>query len=316
MRICKKDGRRVWIEWINRFQKDAVTGQVTVLTVGVDITARRRAAASARKKVERRRRDKTFEDVIASRITDEEFFSIAEESGFRLEPPLVCCMVVLDASDDQLNLLKKDSEEWQTWVDTAIDLIHARLRGLAWYTDHGIVILQHRSKKSWAGSIHDAATWVTKISNLIKDVFRDIHHMIGISTTHTEVKTVYTQAYEAVRVGPVFHPDKYIHYWCDLGVNRLLIEQAKSTAGMAFIQDYLGPLLGPSLRNAEWLMTLKEILSGDTMIVIAARLHIHPKTLAFRKIRIKRLLQLEIDDPEERLNIAVALKLKQLREKL
>jgi PAS domain S-box-containing protein len=315
--VTKKDGRRVWIEWMNCFQKDAVTGQASVVTVGIDITARRRAEALARTMYERRQRDKMLDDVIENRITEEEFFSIAEENGLQIAPPLVCCMVVLDCSDDRLKFLKKDLEEWQAWVDTAVDLIYARLGGLAWHTEHGIVILHHSSKKSRTRSFHDDATWVEKISNVIKDVFRGIHYMIGVSTIHTEIKTVYTQAYEAVRVGPVFHPEKYIHHWRDLGVNRLLIEQAKSTAGMAFIQDYLGPLLEkPSSRNKEWFMTLQEIISGDSMNAMAARLHIHPKTLAFRKIRIKRLLQLEIDDPEERLNIAVALKLKKLREKL
>jgi PAS domain S-box-containing protein len=313
----KKDGRRVWIEWINCFRTNAVTGRTDVVSVGIDITARRRAEALAKTMYERRRRDKMLDDVIENRITEEEFFSLAEEGGFPMASPLVCCMVVLDCSEDRLALLKKDSEEWQAWVDTATDLIYARLGGLAWHTEQGIIVLHHSSKKPRARSIHDDAAWVEKISNVIKDVFRGIHFVIGVSTTQPEIKTVYTQAYEAAKVGPVFHSEKYIHYWRDLGVNRLLIEQAKSAAGMAFIQDYLGPLLEkPSSRNEEWLITLQEILSGDSMNAMAARLHIHPKTLAFRKIRIKRLLQLEIDNPEERLNIAVALKLKQLREKL
>lgn len=312
----KKDGRRVWIEWINHFQQDIMTGEVTVLTVGVDITARRRAVVSERKKVERRQRDRLFDDMIASRITEADFFRIVEESGFRLEPPFVCYMVVFNTTDNQLTLLKKDFEEWHAWVDTVIDLIYVRLGGLAWHTDHGIVILQHRSKKSSARSLHDARTWVAKVSHVIKDGFRSIEYMIGVSTTNTEIKTVYTQAYEAVRVGQILHPEKCIHYWCDLGVSRLLIEQAKSTAGMAFIRDYLGPLLEPSPRNEEWLMTLQEFISGDTMGEMAARLHIHPKTLAFRKRRIEKLLQIDIDDSEDLLNIAVALKLKKLRNNL
>ena len=61
-------------------------------------------------------------------------------------------------------------------------------------------------------------------------------------------------------------------------------------------------------------LTLKEIVSGASMKEMAARLHIHPKTLAFRKLKIQRLLKVKIDDPEERLNIAIALKMNQLRE--
>lgn len=315
--VAKKDGRRVWIEWTNRFQKDATTGQVSVTSVGIDITAKRRVVAFARAQYERHRRDKILDDVIESRITEEEFLNLAEECGFRIVPPLLCCIVTLDFSNDRLKFLEKNSEEWQTWVDTAVDLIYSRLGGLAWHTEGRIVILHHSPIKSCARSLYDDATWVEKISNIIKDVFRGIHYAIGVSAIQAEIKTVYTQACEAVRVGPVFHPETHIHYWRDLGVNRLILEQAKSTAGMAFIQDYLGPLLEkPSSRNEEWLRTLKEIISGDSMNLMAARLHIHPKTLAFRKRKIEKLLQINTNDPEERLNIAVAFKLKQLQEKI
>lgn len=314
--IVKRDGRRVWIEWINRIQTDALSGQANIVTVGIDITARRRAEALVKTLYERRRCDKILSDVIENRISEAAFFGLLAEIGCPLTPPLLCCLVVLDDDDERLKCVRQDREEWQAWVDTAINLIASRLGGLAWDTEHGLVIVHHSLKKP-RGRAHDDAAWVESIISVIQDVFRGIRYLIGVSTIHPEIKTVYKQSYEAAKIGPVFHPGKTIYYWRDLGVNRLLIEQAKSDAGLAFIQDYLGPLLEKrSSRNAEWLITLGELISGDSMIAMAARLHIHPKTLAFRKIRIKRLLQLEIDDPEERLNIAIALKLKQLREKL
>ncbi|MDD4599464.1 hypothetical protein SDC9_03901 [bioreactor metagenome] len=313
----KKDGQRVWIEWINNFDKDAVTGRTNIVTVGVDITAQRRSAILDRTNYERFQRTKILDDVIQGRITEEEFISLVESSGFRIVPPFTCCLVTFDFSDGRLQFSKKDSAKWQAWVDTAVDLINVRLGGLAWNSQRGIVILQHSLQTSCVRSGHCEATWAEKISNVMQDVFRGIHYRIGVSTMYTEIKAVYTQAYEAAKVGPIFYPEKKIHYWRNLGVSRLVIEQAKSPAGMAFIQDYLGPLLEkPSSKNEEWLMTLKEIISGASMNSMAARLHIHPKTLAFRKRRIETLLQVEIDDPEERLNIAMALKLKQLRENL
>jgi DNA-binding PucR family transcriptional regulator len=63
------------------------------------------------------------------------------------------------------------------------------------------------------------------------------------------------------------------------------------------------------------LMTLQEFLSGDTMSVMAARLHVHPKTLAFRKRKIEKLLQIDLDDPEQRLILLLPSSLKQLRKK-
>ncbi len=315
--VVKRDGRRAWVEWINRLQIDKATGSASIVAVGIDITARRRAEALAKTTYEKRRCDKMLEEVIENRISEAAFFSLSEDLGCPLEPPLICCTVALDTADERLKAVRQDPEEWQAWLDTAISLIRSRIGGLSWHADHGLVVLHPPARKGRTKALPDDAAWVEKIETIIKDVFRGVEYVVGVSAAHCEIKTVYRQSGEAVRIGPVFHPQKRIHYWRDLGVNRLLIDQAASAAGLAFIQDYLGPLLeNPSSRNEEWLMTLQEIISGDSMNAMAARLHIHPKTLAFRKIRIKRLLQLEIDDPEQRLNLAVALKLKQLRERL
>jgi len=255
--------------------------------------------------------------VITGLITEEEFFNIAEESGWPLkQPPVVCCLVAFKPTESQLKWLQTDCEEWQAWIDTAIDMLLARLGVVTYQVDQGIVILQNPSNKASDRSVNDIRVWAAKVSHVIKDVFRTIDYMVGVSTADTEIRTVYKQAYEAVKVGPIFHPEKSIHFWDDLGVCRLLIDQAKSKAGIAFIRDYLGPLLESSPRNTEWLMTLQEFVSGDTMTEMAARLHIHPKTLVFRRRKIEKLLQTDLDDPEQRLNIAIALKLKQLREKL
>lgn len=313
----KKDGRRVWIEWINHFQEDSLSGQTAVVAVGVDITERKRIEALARKSEERRQRDRLFAELVTGHISEAEFFRSIGETGFTLQQPLFCCLIVFDASDERAKLLKKDTDAWQARVDTAIDFLFSCLGGVAWYTGHGIAILQHCPPKATSQARYYAMAWVDKVLKVTGDVFRGICYTIGISAIHGEIKTVYRQAYEAARVGPVFYPDKQEHYWHELGVSRLLAELAQSPAGGAFIFDYLGPLLDkPSARNEEWLRTLIEILSGDSMTVIAERLYIHAKTLAFRKRKLAKMLQVNLDNPEERLNIAIALKLKQLREKL
>lgn len=308
-----RDGRRVWVEWTNRLFRDLANGQSRLVTVGFDVTARQRAEIALKFHYERQRRNQLIYDVLDSRISEKEFFAGAEKEGFRLETPLICCFVIFDFSNSRLKFLEEDREEFHNWVETAVDLVKARLGGLVWYAKPGISILKHIPA---TGSATDQTKWVTNLPSVMKDVFRGVDCVIGISTVHAEIKTIYREAREAARIGPIFQPDKQIFRWRDLGISKLIFQQANTDDGKVFVKEWIGPLIEkPSSKNQELLSTLKELISGDTINAIANRLHIHPKTLVFRKGKIEKILQVNIDDPEIRLNIAAALKLKQLQKK-
>lgn len=314
--IVRKDGRRIWVEWTNRLRSYQGKEQLHLVSVGVDITQRRRAFASAKIVYERRLHKKIIDNLLEGHITQEEFFIIMEKDGPLMPQPLACCLVVFDFSKDCLKYLTEDTEEWQAWLDTAVDLISARFGGLVWHSDSSIVIVKNIDDSSRKAASHHTL-WVQSIANEMKDVFRGIAYIIGVSGVHKDIKAVYCQAADAAKVGPIFHPDNNVYYWRDLGVSRLILEQVKSDRGFLFIQQYLGPLLEkPSVRHKELLITLKALLCGEPISLLAKRLYIHPKTIAFRKKRIERLLQVKLDDPETRLNITVALKLLELKEKL
>lgn len=308
----RKDGRRVWIEWTNRFTKDMANERLRLITVGVDITARRRAEASLRLNYQRHRRNKLLSDLLENRISEDEFWDLASKEGLCLASPVFCSLVHVDFSGCRLKYLSENRDVLHAWLETAVDLIGARFGGVLWQGEQEIAIFQNVSNPSGAFSPS-----VDNLSKTMQDVFRGVNFVIGVSSVQNEIKAAYRQAREAVIVGPVFQPKQGIFYWRDLGMSKLVLEHAISEDGNFFIAEWLGPLVElPSTKNTELLCTLQELISGDPINDIAGRLHIHPKTVVFRKRKIEAILLKKLDDPETRLNIAVALKLRRLQKKL
>lgn len=310
----RRDGRRIWVDWANNLIK-SVDGSLMLITVGVDATARKRAEASLKLNYERFRRNKLINDMLERRISENDFFSIMEKEGYQLTPPLICCWILFGMEDERLNSLKEDRLEWQAWKDTVTELLAAHTGGLAWHNEYGIAVMKSAPALPRRTNNSFSILWTETIVGIVQDAFRGMRYTIGISSVQKEAVDIYRQAREAAVVGPLLHPEQQVHYWQSLGVSKLIFEHINSQSGKEFIRECLGPLIEKaSQRNKEWLRTLEEIISGDSINLIAERLHVHPKTIIFRKRKIEQLLRISVDDPEMRLNLAVALKLRRLQE--
>jgi len=98
----------------------------------------------------------------------------------------------------------------------------------------------------------------------------------------------------------------------ELGANRLLGELVSSPELATFYDDHLGKLVEYDRRhNAELQATLEAFFAANSNHVRAARqLHLHRNTLLYRLERIRAILGVDLDDPETRLTLQLALKLK------
>ena len=95
----------------------------------------------------------------------------------------------------------------------------------------------------------------------------------------------------------------------------MLARDIDSAQTAQYIVDTLGPLLRLSTveKREHMLNTLRELLSGDLFDLIAQRLDVHPQTVRYRKKVIERLLNVSLDAEVSRTNLAVALKLHEVR---
>lgn len=281
--MVKITGQRIWVEWTYRCYPNGENNEHMVC-VGVDVTKRQQAVVTARLNYERSRRRALLNDLLDKRIEQDDFLAIAKQEGFYVRSPWICCFVEIELPDKHLSYTKDKYEEWQAWLDVAVDLITSRFGGLVWSNVNGIAIVQHANSAKRQNKL-----WIQDVEDTIKDIFRFAKFSIGVSETEYVLQTVFRQAYEAASAGPIFRPDNHVHHWRELGMARLVIDQAKSADGSSFIQQYLGPVFEhPASVNENWIGTLKAIMSGQPAHVIAERLHVHPKTIGFRKRKIEK----------------------------
>ncbi|ODQ84833.1 helix-turn-helix domain-containing protein [Mycolicibacterium holsaticum] len=98
----------------------------------------------------------------------------------------------------------------------------------------------------------------------------------------------------------------------ELGMYRLFAHVGGMGALRSAVLETLGPLLEVDARDgSDLLNTLHTFLEHDRRIAETARaLHLHVNTLRYRVERIARLLKADLDDPEQRFFILLALRLR------
>jgi purine catabolism regulator len=80
-----------------------------------------------------------------------------------------------------------------------------------------------------------------------------------------------------------------------------------------YSRRHLGPLIEhDSLRKGSLVATLRAYLETGEQQQAAARLRVHPNTLRYRLDRIREIVGVDLEDPETRLNLSVALRVQAL----
>ena len=80
-----------------------------------------------------------------------------------------------------------------------------------------------------------------------------------------------------------------------------------------FVNRHLGALVEHDrARGGNLIPTLKAYLEAGEQQAAARRLRVHPNTLRYRLDRIREISGVDLEDPETRLNLAVALRVQAL----
>ncbi len=98
----------------------------------------------------------------------------------------------------------------------------------------------------------------------------------------------------------------------ELGVTGLLASVADDRL-LDFARRHLGALAEHDRRRGgELVQTLRAYLEEGEQQAAARRLKVHPNTLRYRLDRIGEIIDVDLADPETRLNLAVALRVQGL----
>jgi purine catabolism regulator len=142
----------------------------------------------------------------------------------------------------------------------------------------------------------------------------------GIGRVARDISAIpqsYQQAQQALEIGSRLFGDGKLHSFAQLGIYRLLFHLYEHRELVQFYEETLGPLVDADTRNNTALIeTLENFFRYNGNLSETARaMHFHRNSLLYRLGRIEELLSRSLEDPELRLSLQVALKIRHLLER-
>ncbi len=134
-------------------------------------------------------------------------------------------------------------------------------------------------------------------------------------TSVADLPAAYVEALKAVHVGRQMHGESALTHFDGLGIYRLLALIPDGADLHRFVEESLGELASDdSAENADLRNTLSVLLDTNLNVAETARqLFFHYNTLRYRIAKLERMLGPFTSDPQLRLTLALALRIRQMR---
>ncbi|MFO7815080.1 MAG: PucR family transcriptional regulator ligand-binding domain-containing protein [Halanaerobiales bacterium] len=120
----------------------------------------------------------------------------------------------------------------------------------------------------------------------------------------------YSQAKRAINVANKLNKDSQVYFFEELGVYKLLYQIDKDEKN-SFLENSIIPLLNyDKAHNTELLKTLRAFFEENGNLTnVAKKIYIHYNTVHYRLQRIEKITGLSLDNPDDKLNLEIALKM-------
>ena len=140
---------------------------------------------------------------------------------------------------------------------------------------------------------------------------------VGIGRVAKDVQQIsqsYREAQQALEIGRRLFGEGKIHYFARLGIYRLLFHLYGHQELSDFYQETLGPLVESDSRSNNALIETLECFfnCNGNLSETARTMHLHRNSLLYRLGRIEELLGQSLEDPELRLSLLIALKIRHM----
>lgn len=151
------------------------------------------------------------------------------------------------------------------------------------------------------------------IKKLLLQQLSQIEINIGIGKTYSscaDFSKSYEEAKKSLQILKAMYCDNKVIYYENLGMYKLF--HNLSHEGINFVKEILFPIIEyDEKREGNLMETLEAYFKYNGNIkLVAQQLYIHYNTAIYRMEQIQKLLKLDFNNPDDRLNIEMALKLK------
>lgn len=274
--------------------------------------------------IEQKYRDEFIQDLIINNInTVEEANNRAALYGWRMEKGLICLIVDIDNFKEKfvsLENVKSLTEESQD-IFRLITINMKRVFKQSFYTIYSdsIVFLIEPNMES----IPDFFKRLDKVSKELRNDVKENSNFtvtIGIGTykeSITDIHHSFTEAQRAVKIGRTIHEIDHTHIYSDLGVYNLLYNLSLEDDTKGFCSEYISVLMKYDREhNLEYMDTLSLLVENDWNLKQTSKdMFVHYNTIKYRFSKICNILDLDLNNREDKFKIEFCLKLMSMNNK-
>jgi purine catabolism regulator len=243
--------------------------------------------------------DLFFASLMSDELTNEEAAERAVTLGLRLTRP--CVALVIGAAAGK----PEDEEPLRVAAERTISSCPHVVGKAA--NEGNLVVLFEQAEGSQKTFIEEIAECITSLA----DRSGVDHVLIGAGSAGTGLQGVRRSRSEALiafQVGARMSKHGLVRFE-DLKVERVLAQIPRTQLS----EDYIAMAVGPLDAEPELLKTLESFLEhGGNKVATAAAIPLHRSSLAYRLEKISDLIGVDLDEPETRLELWVALRLRRI----
>ncbi len=268
--------------------------------------------ASRAREMPVRSRSELLAELLMSDVLSEELLDRARELGV----PVGGWHVAVRIEAENLEELRRDEVHSFEMLETAgqVALQAVARAGGTWYVSRvarTIVLLRMTGSHPGPQAGQQAARSAGRALDAIRDRLPGLRVRGGVGTPHEGPMGLRASAAEArvalLAARAAGKPDGVAAHDA-VGVQRMLMEWYASDTARASVRSQLAPLeeLGPA-RGETAIKTLAAYLDQQGSIIRTAEvLHLHRNAVTYRVRRITELLDVDLDDPDQRLALQLA----------
>lgn len=272
------------------------------------------------KEVEIRYRSDFFEDLVSMDLKRRKkaldrarFFNLKEDNFYIIE-----VMSFKIKGDNPINR-EMDIDCMMDLINTTVTTIeelmdYYGLKGIVSTKINGIQILLGFSETN--SIMSKLEVFNNKLIKILNNKYKDIESRIGVGRIYKDLENVnksFLDAVRTVRIGKSI-TNKEIVTYDELGIFKILSQDYLNDELEDFYNSVLKPLVEYDEKKATDLVKTLEVYfkNNGNLTKISKELYTHYNTVLYRIGRINQITGMDIEDPHDRLNLEIALKIKEL----
>jgi PAS domain S-box-containing protein len=317
LELCRKNGTSLWVELREKLWQVKGTQLRYSLAISIDVTEQHQQQARTQEIQQFQLISSFMNNAIKKEFECVEVVQYLKASSIEINAPFAVIYLKphlnMPCSPQKAELTK----DWKQWIIPIAHCFSANHNSVLWENSRGLFLLLSLTSDILADN--QVNVFLDNITHHLNPLNGFAKILAGVSDVCQDLSCVISipcyEAVESLNWGSIMAPDKNYYHWKNIGIGQLLLKMPSAQAKHYF-EDKLGPLLAlPDINRAELLQTLCEILSAHSVSESAQKMHVHPKTIAYRRARLGKLLNVDFDEPATRTELFVALRLFQLHTK-